>query len=154
MIPKTAQRQIRGVQHIVQLAGLAACLGLIFLEAKRSPHQARLKKRRGRAVLGNDVDDAPGRIAVQRRRGPAQNLDPLGRPKIDIIELGLSIRGGFRDAVNQHLDLTHPKSGPRAKAPNRETEVLGKVGAILGKNAGDAVERLLKADRRQPELDI
>ncbi len=89
------------------------------------------------AVGGEDLDDAAGRVAVERRERTAQDLDPLCGIQIELRDLTLPVRTGGRNAVLVHAHAADAEGGIRADAANGDLLVLGVVVAVAGQQSGD-----------------
>ncbi|MNN30764.1 hypothetical protein D3C81_1444230 [compost metagenome] len=93
------------------------------------------------AVNAPQLQHAPGGIAVQRRKRPAQHVHPLGAQQVEVRQLALTIGHGRRDAIHQQPNAAHAKGGTRAKATDRQLRVLCKILPLTRQQARHAAQR-------------
>ena len=100
-----------------------------------------LRHRRGGGRARDDVDDAPGRVAVKHRERAAQDLDPPGRGEVDVRDLGLAVGQGGGNPVHDHAQPAYPEGRARAEAADRDLQVLRVVLAVVGDHARERGQR-------------
>ena len=104
-------------------------------------------------VAGQD-DGTAGGIAVQRRGGAPQDLDPSDRAELKIGELALAVWCGLRDAVEQDLDPAGAERRSAAETADGEPLVERVIVAIGDIDAGDGIERLVEPQGGLRTLDL
>ena len=108
----------------------------------------------GLAVLGEDRDHAAGGVAVERREGPAQHFDVIGRAEIELRELALPVGHGARNAIGVQPHAAHAEARARAEAAHGELQILRVVLAALHGDARHLVERLGQVDLQLTLADL
>ena len=86
--------------------------------------EADVDLRRIGAIGAEDLDYAAGRVAVQRRKRPAQHFDAIGRVEIEMRNLALTVRHRRRNAIGVQAHAAHAERGTRAEAADRDLLVL------------------------------
>ncbi len=104
--------------------------------------------------VGPDADDAARRVAEQRRRRAAQDLDPIGGAELQVGELTLTVGKRLRDPVHQHLDPAHRKGRPGPKPADRDPLIQREVVAVRRVHPWDGHERLVQAPRGAGPADL
>ncbi len=99
---------------------------------------------------GGDQDDAARSIAIQRRGRAAQDLDALDLVQVDRVNLGLAVRQGLRNAVDQDCHAANAERGLGTEAPQRDACVLREIPGILDEQARHLVKHLSQACRATP----
>src|SRR5690606_18748798 len=90
----------------------------------------------------DDLNDAAGRVAVQRRERPAQHLDALSAVQVEQSRLALPVRHRQRNAVLDQTDAAHAERSARAESARRDLQVLSVVLAVLHDDAWHASKTL------------
>jgi len=89
--------------------------------------------------LADQRDHPAGRVAVQGREWPANDLDALGIRQVEVTHLTLAVGHGGRDAVGVQTQAAHAEGGPSAEAPRTDLQILRVVVAVVDhqtRNAG------------------
>ena len=110
--------------------------------------------RPARGRCGGDVDHAAGGVAIERGEGPADHFQAFDRAEIDAVGLGLTVGQGFGNAVDAYANAAHAEGRARAETANRNAQVLGEVAAVVGVDAGRAIERGIQLRLGATLLDI
>src|SRR5690606_32320721 len=90
----------------------------------------------------DDLNDAAGRVAVQRRERPAQHLDALSAVQVEQSRLALPVRHRQRNAVLDQTDAAHAERSARAESARRDLQVLSVGLAVLHDDAWHASKTL------------
>jgi hypothetical protein len=108
--------------------------------------EARAEGRRGRHI-GSEVDDAPGRVAIEGGRRSPDDLDRSDRLEIDVIDGCLAVGKGERDAIAQHPDATDTERRARAEATDGDPRILSRVVPVRDRDPGDEEESLIEREQ-------
>ena len=146
-------REARGVEHVADAADLALGADVGLPGAVAAGGKARFDRGRALAVRREQLDDAAGMVAVDRRKRPAHDFDALGAIQVEGRRLALAVRHRGRDAVGDKADAAHTEGGAGAEAARGNLQVLRVVLAVLhidpghpGQCLGDIDPRLIGTD--------
>ena len=86
-------------------------------------------------------DHAARAVAVERREGPAQDLDALGAGQVEVGDLARAVGHGGRDAIGVETQAPHAEARARTEAARADLQVLRVVVAVVDGEAGHALQR-------------
>src|SRR5690606_30798763 len=124
------------------------------LVAVPAGRRVNLGERLARRRLGRQADHAAGRVAVQGRARPPNDLDLLRGAEVDAVDRALPVGQGLRNAVDEDLDAAYAEVRARAEAANRHAQILREVEAVLHEEARHAGQRLIEAELLPGDLDL
>jgi hypothetical protein len=116
---------VADVAHVRDTAGRAAEQPRVALEAIRAGKRPKLRgERRGGRLAGTQIDDTARRVAVERRRRAANDLDAVDGLQIHVIDRRLPVGERERHAVAKNANAPRAELRSRAEPADRHASVL------------------------------
>ena len=153
VLPVPFQPGVTAIGDEAQPPFSAPSFQLIPLETVAAGAEPPFGKGLSRRLLGGEIDDAAGGVAIQAGRRPADHLGRGKQARVDVVDLPLPVGGGFRQAVHYELYAADAEGGAGAEAPNGNAGVLGEVVGIEGQQAGHVGQGFIQGQLLLSRLD-
>ena len=146
MVAVTVGDEPRGIDDIGQATEFTLARQVALPGAVAACTEAALDTRPALAIRGEQLNDAAGRIAIDRRQRAAHDLDALGAVEVESGRLPLPVRHRRRNAVSNQADATHTKGSAGTETARGNLQVLSVVLAILNNDPRHPSQRIRGID--------